>query len=122
MNHGTDLLVASGVSKRFGGQQVVDRVSFTVPAGAITGLIGPNGAGKTTLFNCLAGFHKPEAGKILIDGRNICGLAPHRVFAAGLARTFQIPRLFPEMTVLDNIHRGRASSSRRALVEQLDKG
>ena len=67
------------------------------------GLIGPNGAGKTTLFNCLAGFHKPESGKVLINGRNISGLAPHQIFAAGLARTFQIPRLFPEMTVLDNV-------------------
>jgi branched-chain amino acid transport system ATP-binding protein len=101
MNH--DLLVACNISKRFGGQQVVNDVSFSIPAGSITGLIGPNGAGKTTLFNCLAGFHKPESGKILIDGRNIGGLAPHRVFAAGLARTFQIPRLFPEMTVLDNV-------------------
>ena len=103
MIDGSDLLVACGVSKRFGGQPVVDGVSFSIPAGAIMGLIGPNGAGKTTLFNCLAGFHKPDAGKIVMDGRKISGLAPHHIFAAGLARTFQIPRLFPEMTVLENI-------------------
>lgn len=100
---GDDLLVVSEVSKRFGGQQVVDGVSFSLPTGGITGLIGPNGAGKTTLFNCVAGFHKPEAGKVLLAGRDIAGLAPHHVFAAGLSRTFQIPRLFPKMTVLDNV-------------------
>jgi branched-chain amino acid transport system ATP-binding protein len=72
-------------------------------AGAIGGLIGPNGAGKTTLFHCVAGFLKPTSGRILLDGQNIAGSAACDVFAAGLARTFQIPRPFAEMSVLDNV-------------------
>src|SRR5487761_2006870 len=97
------LLAADKVSKHFGGHQAVDQVSFSLPSGTITGLIGPNGAGKTTLFNCVAGFLKPSSGSILLNGRIIAGLPPHRVFAAGLARAFQIPRLFPEMTVIENV-------------------
>jgi len=97
------LLVAAKVSKVFGGQRAVDDVSFALPHGAIGGLIGPNGAGKTTLFNCLAGFMKPSSGQVWLDGQSIAGNPPSRVFAAGLARTFQIPRPFPEMTVLENV-------------------
>ena len=97
------LLVAAKVSKVFGGQRAVDDVSFTLARGAIGGLIGPNGAGKTTLFNCLAGFMKPSAGQVWLDGQPIAGAPPSRVFAAGLARTFQIPRPFSEMTVLENV-------------------
>ena len=105
MNDGTDsgLLVAAEVTKVFGGHRAVDGVSFSLPRGAIGGLIGPNGAGKTTLFNCLAGFTKPSSGQVWLDGQPIAGAPPSRVFAAGLARTFQIPRPFPEMTVLDNV-------------------
>jgi branched-chain amino acid transport system ATP-binding protein len=98
-----DLLVVDGVTKHFGGHQAVNQVSFCLKAGSIGGLIGPNGAGKTTLFNCLAGFLKPSAGRVLLDGRVISGLAPCDASAAGLARTFQIPRPFPEMSVLDNV-------------------
>ena len=97
------VLVAEQVSKHFGGHQAVDHVSFGIQAGTITGLIGPNGAGKTTLFNCFAGFLKPSSGRILLNGQNIAGLPSHRVFDAGLARTFQIPRLFAEMTVIENV-------------------
>lgn len=97
------LLVAREVTKVFGGHRAVDGVSFTLARGAIGGLIGPNGAGKTTLFNCLAGFMKPGAGEVLLDGQPIAGAGPSRIFAAGLARTFQIPRPFPEMTVLENV-------------------
>jgi len=97
------LLAADKVSKRFGGHFAVDQVSFSLPLGRITGLIGPNGAGKTTLFNCIAGFLKPSSGRILLNGRNIAGLPPHIVFAAGLGRTFQTPRLFPQMTVIENV-------------------
>jgi branched-chain amino acid transport system ATP-binding protein len=97
------LLAADSVSKHFGGQKAVDEVSFSLEGGTITGLIGPNGAGKTTLFSCLAGFLKPTSGRILLHDRDIAGLPPYSVFAAGLARTFQIPRLFPEMTVLENV-------------------
>ena len=98
-----DLLVVDEITKNFGGHQAVDHVSFALKAGSIGGLIGPNGAGKTTLFNCLAGFLKPSSGRILLDGRDISGFAPCDVFSAGLARTFQIPRPFPEMSVLENV-------------------
>ncbi len=96
-------LAIDQISKHFGGHRAVNQVSFSIQPGSITGLIGPNGAGKTTLFNCVAGFLKPSSGRILLDGRNIAGLPAHRVFAAGLARTFQIPRLFADMTVMENV-------------------
>ena len=90
------------VTKSFGGFTAVDGISLALPRGAIGGLIGPNGAGKTTLFNALAGLVPPDSGRVLLDGAPIQGLSPTRTFAAGLARTFQIPRPFPEMTVLEN--------------------
>ncbi len=96
-------LTAKEVTKSFGGHRAVDGFSFTLARGAIGGLVGPNGAGKTTLFNCLAGALKPTSGQVQLDGRDITGASPDRVFAAGLARTFQIPRPFPEMSVLDNV-------------------
>ena len=97
------MLAAQSISKTFGGNRAVDAVSFTIEKGTITGLIGPNGAGKTTLFNCLAGLFPPTSGTLSLDGERIDGLAPDRIFARGLARTFQIPRPFPEMTVLENV-------------------
>ena len=97
------LLEASEVTKVFGGQRAVDGVSFALERGAIGGLIGPNGAGKTTLFNCLAGFLRPTSGDVRVDGVSTAGSPPSRVFAAGLARTFQIPRPFPQMSVLENV-------------------
>lgn len=103
MQNSNDLLVVDSLSKNFGGHQAVDKVSFALRAGAIGGLIGPNGAGKTTLFNCLTGFMKAASGRVLLDGISISGRSSSDVFAAGLARTFQIPRPFPEMTVLDNV-------------------
>jgi branched-chain amino acid transport system ATP-binding protein len=96
-------LTAREVTKSFGGHRAVDAFSFTLARGAIGGLVGPNGAGKTTLFNCLAGALQPTSGQVKLDGRDITGASPDRVFAAGLARTFQIPRPFPEMSVLDNV-------------------
>jgi branched-chain amino acid transport system ATP-binding protein len=97
------LLEASEVIKAFGGHRAVDGLTFTLTRGTITGLIGPNGAGKTTLFNCLAGALKPTRGRIALDGHDITGAGPERIFAAGLARTFQIPRPFPGMSVLENV-------------------
>jgi branched-chain amino acid transport system ATP-binding protein len=97
------LLQVQSLGKRFGGNVAVRAVSFTLESGCIAGLIGPNGAGKTTLFNCLAGAHKPGSGRVLLQGHDITGRRPDEVFRAGLARTFQIPRPFPEMTVLDNV-------------------
>ena len=97
------MLSVKGITRRFGGFTAVDGISFDLPRGAIGGLIGPNGAGKTTLFNTLAGLLAPDEGEARLDGQAITGLTPDRVFASGLARTFQIPRPFPEMTVLENV-------------------
>ncbi len=97
------LLQVDSLVKEFGGLHAVNHVSFNLREGSITGLIGPNGAGKTTLFNTLAGAHRPNGGRILLRGRRIDGLPPHRIFAAGLARTFQIPRPFATMTLLENL-------------------
>jgi branched-chain amino acid transport system ATP-binding protein len=97
------LLEANEVIKAFGGHRAVDGLTFTLARGSITGLIGPNGAGKTTLFNCLAGALAPDGGRIAIAGQDITGAPPQRIFAAGLARTFQIPRPFPALSVLENV-------------------
>ena len=97
------MLILNDVVKAFGGHRAVDGVSCTIERGAITGLIGPNGAGKTTLFNVLAGAMPPSSGSVTLDGRSIGGERSDRIFAAGLARTFQIPRPFPAMTVLENV-------------------
>jgi branched-chain amino acid transport system ATP-binding protein len=102
MNQG-ELLVVDHITKTFGGHHAVSQISFVLKAGSIGGLIGPNGAGKTTLFNCLAGFLQPTSGRILLDGVDISSLLSCDIFAAGMARTFQIPRPFPEMSVLDNL-------------------
>ncbi|CAM5782918.1 ABC transporter ATP-binding protein [Castellaniella caeni] len=96
------MLEVRNLVKEFGGLHAVDGVSFTLQAHTITGLVGPNGAGKTTLFNTIAGLHRPTSGEIVFQGRPIQGLAPHRIFHAGLVRTFQIPRPFAAMTVLEN--------------------
>ncbi|OOG54253.1 ABC transporter ATP-binding protein [Polaromonas sp. C04] len=96
------MLEVGDLVKEFGGLRAVDGVSFTLAAHTITGLIGPNGAGKTTLFNTIAGVHRPSSGSISFLGRRIGGLPPHRIFHAGLVRTFQIPRPFAGMTVLEN--------------------
>ena len=97
------MLEVSGISKSFGGLKAVDGASLDVQAGEIVALIGPNGAGKTTLFATLAGFHRPDAGRIVFDGRNITGLPPHRICAAGMVRTFQITQPFAKISVRENI-------------------
>jgi branched-chain amino acid transport system ATP-binding protein len=102
------MLELQNVTRRFGGHAAVQDVSFRVAAGSITGLIGPNGAGKSTVFNLVAGALAPTAGRILLDGRRLDGEPPHRVLARGVARTFQVPRPFPAMTVLENVMLARA--------------
>jgi branched-chain amino acid transport system ATP-binding protein len=97
------VLNIENVSKRFGGLWAVRNCSLFVEQGTVTGLIGPNGAGKTTLFHLIAGFYRPDSGRIEFDGEDITGQPPHRLFHRGLYRTFQIPRVFPEMTVLENL-------------------
>lgn len=112
MGDGGALLAARGVTKRFGGLCAVNGVSFQVPRGAIYSVIGPNGAGKTTLFNCLSGVYRPDAGEIRLDGVSLVGLPPHRIAAAGVSRTFQNIRLFPEMTAIENVMVGRHCRTR----------
>jgi branched-chain amino acid transport system ATP-binding protein len=87
----------------FGGVRAVDGVSLSVARGSITGLIGPNGAGKSSLFNVIAGRYRPQSGRVLLDGEDVTGLAPHALFAKGLSRTFQIPAEFGQLTVRENL-------------------
>ena len=96
-------IAVRGVVKSFGGITAVDHCSIDVRQGSITGLIGPNGAGKTTLFNIVAGFMRPDGGRIELEGRDVTGMAPHLLFARGLVRTFQIPHEFQRMSVLENL-------------------
>jgi branched-chain amino acid transport system ATP-binding protein len=100
------LLEVAGLSKRFGGLQAVRDLSLSVDHGEVLGLIGPNGAGKTTAFNLLSGFIRPDAGEIRFDGRSFIGWKPHAICQAGLARTFQIVRPFPRLSVLGNVEVG----------------
>ena len=97
------MLDLQDVSKRFGGHRVLEAVSFQVRPGSITGLIGPNGAGKTTVFNLIAGTLRPSGGRIMLGGRRLDGLAPHRILRLGVGRTFQVPRPFLALTVLENL-------------------
>jgi len=96
-------LEAKGIVKDFGGIRAVGGVSFQIPKGAITGLIGPNGSGKTTLFNLATGFLPLDEGEIWYKGRRIDGFKPHKVVELGIIRTFQITRIFPKLTVLENM-------------------
>lgn len=91
------------ITKSFGGIRAVNGASFDIARGSITALIGPNGAGKTTLFNIVAGFIRPDAGRVTLNGKDVTGLPSHRLFARGLMRTFQIPAAFERMTLLDNL-------------------
>jgi branched-chain amino acid transport system ATP-binding protein len=100
------ILEVSGVAKRFGGLQALADVTFSVPRGGIYGVMGANGAGKTTLFAVIAGFLQPDAGSVRLEGRAVTGLAPSRLCEAGIARTFQITRPFPELSVLDTVRVG----------------
>jgi branched-chain amino acid transport system ATP-binding protein len=89
--------------KAFGGIRAVGGCSFAVPRGTICGLIGPNGSGKTTTFDLLTGLTEPDGGQVWYRGENLAGLRPHRIFRKGITRTFQITRVFREMTVLENM-------------------
>jgi branched-chain amino acid transport system ATP-binding protein len=101
------LLLADGISKRFGGVQALSEVDFTINRGEIYGLIGPNGAGKTSLFNVLTGIYTADGGTFTFDGAPLGGLKPHEVAARGIARTFQNIRLFANLSALENVMIGR---------------
>ena len=100
------LLEVKGLSKRFGGLQAVDGLSLSMTEGEMLGLIGPNGAGKTTVFHLLSGFLTPDAGEVRFRERSVVGLKPHAICRLGLARTFQIVRPFPHLSVLANVRVG----------------
>lgn len=100
------MLEVRDISKSFGGLKAVDSAYLDVASGEIVGLIGPNGAGKTTLFATIAGFHRPDAGTVSFEGKPITGLAPHRICASGMVRTFQITQPFAGISVRENIMAG----------------
>ncbi len=117
------LLEVQGLSKHFGGLVANDRIDLRVDKGEIVGLIGPNGAGKTTLFNCIAGFYPPTGGNVQFKGDDITGLPANEICLRGIARTFQIVRIFKDMSVLDNVMVGafnRTNSAARAKQKALE--
>jgi branched-chain amino acid transport system ATP-binding protein len=125
------LLEVRGIGKRFGGLHAVRDLSFDMARGEVLGLIGPNGAGKTTVFHLLSGFLAPDGGDIRFDGRSLAGLKPHAICRLGLARTFQIVRPFPHLSVWENVRVGAlarrpqmAEARRRAeaVIDQVGLG
>ncbi len=108
-------LELSGVSKRFGGIHAVKDVSLKIGKGEIVGLIGPNGAGKTTLFNLITGFLQLDSGRVLFAGKNISHLYPHQISQIGIARTFQFPKIFSNMSIVDNVLTGALKNSKDVL-------
>jgi ABC-type branched-subunit amino acid transport system ATPase component len=110
------------IGKAFGGVQALDDCTLTVPAGSITGLIGPNGSGKTTLFNIVTGYERPDTGEVYLDGKRITGASAQRVFSLGLGRTFQLTRIFPRLTLLENVlvAAGPGDADRRRAHELLE--
>jgi neutral amino acid transport system ATP-binding protein len=120
------LLRTEGVHKAYGGVRALDDCTVEISEGEVAGLIGPNGSGKTTLFNVITGYAKADAGEVYLGGRRITNIAPDKVFALGIGRTFQLTRIFASLTVMENMlvassrHRhGRASARKRAM-EQLE--
>ena len=119
------MLEVTGLVKRFGGFTAVSNVSFQVAEGEILGLIGPNGSGKSTIFNMLSGTLVPSAGSIRFHGREIAGRPPHRIINQGIGRTFQIPRPFRRLSLVDNVvlagYYGQGRHSRARAFEAAEK-
>ena len=113
------LLELKSVSKAFGGLQCIVRLDLEVREGEIVSVIGPNGAGKTTLFNLVTGIYEPDRGDILLDGKSLVGLAPHKITNRGVARTFQTLRLFLNMSVKENVMAATYGGTRASLVESI---
>jgi branched-chain amino acid transport system ATP-binding protein len=122
------LLEVEGLTRFFGGLRAVGDLSFSVEGGEILGLIGPNGAGKTTVFNLVTGFVRPSGGTVRLDGRDVTGRKPHEVTRRGIARTFQIVKPFPGLSVKENVtlaaflrhpRRGDAEASAAAVIDRL---
>jgi branched-chain amino acid transport system ATP-binding protein len=121
-----NLLVTEGLTKRYGGLMANDSVAIAVAAGEIRGIIGPNGAGKTTFVNLITGIETPDAGRVSLAGRRLDGLAPHRIAAGGLVRSFQVARVFANLSVRDNLmvpylasERTRHTAEGRARADEL---
>lgn len=113
------LLEAKSITKRFGGLVANKEICLEVNQGEVLGLIGPNGAGKTTFFNVIAGVYRPDSGRLTFEGREISSLPPYAINRLGIARTFQIPRPFPSLTVLENVIVGLTVRARgRAGIEE----
>jgi branched-chain amino acid transport system ATP-binding protein len=112
-------LQVENLSKRFGGLNAVQNVSFSIEQNSLTAVIGPNGAGKTTLFNLVTGIYPPDDGEVKFFGARINGLSPFEIAEAGLVRTFQSARVFPGMTVLENVLSGAHLTVRSGLFQQM---
>ncbi|MBB3899103.1 ABC transporter ATP-binding protein [Roseococcus suduntuyensis] len=120
------MLQVENLTKRFSGFVAVNRISFALEQGEILGLIGPNGSGKSTTFNMIAGLLKPSEGSIRLEGREIGGLAPIEICHSGVGRTFQIPRPFKQLTILDNVitaafYGQRGSVTRAKALDQAEE-
>ena len=111
------MLSVQNVSMHFGGVTAVDNISLSIETGSITGLIGPNGAGKTTLFNVIAGLYKPNSGRVFLDGQDITGVPPHKLFNKGLLRTFQLAHEFSSLTVRENLMMVPRNQSGERLID-----
>ena len=117
------LLRTEGVHKSFGGVRALDTCTIEVAEGTVAGLIGPNGSGKTTLFNVITGYAKADAGEVYLADRRITNIAPDKVFALGIGRTFQLTRIFPSLTVMENMlvaSQHSRSGARKRAMEQLE--
>jgi branched-chain amino acid transport system permease protein len=112
------VLHVEGIEKRFGGLRAVNGATFHLQPGVITALIGPNGSGKTTTFDLITGNVRPNAGVVRFEGRDITGLSPWQVARLGIGRTFQLPRLFGEMTVLENMTAAVRAGTLREVVDR----
>jgi len=119
VNGTAPLLETRAVTKRFGGLTAVKALTMQVARGALYGLIGPNGAGKTTVFNLLTGVYDTSDGDVMFDGRRIDGKKPYEITRLGVARTFQNIRLFPDLTVLENVMTARHLRSRQTLADAI---
>lgn len=112
-------LEVRGLSKHFGGVYAVNGCSFQAPKGQVTGLIGPNGAGKSTAIDLISGFKLPDRGEVFFKGRNVVGLPPHRIARMGLIRTFQAPREWPALSVIENVVMARWDARRESFARSL---
>jgi branched-chain amino acid transport system ATP-binding protein len=118
---GNRILDIQRLSMAFGGLRAVSDFDMAVPEGGLYGLIGPNGAGKTTIFNMVTGLYQPTEGDILFMGRSLLGLAPHVITQTGVARTFQNIRLFPNLSVLDNVRIAYHTHAGYGLIEAISR-